>query len=151
LTRHPEGPEEAVRHAAGVIASSVADSGRRAELLTVLGIFGKLVHPDIHPFDIIGRQLMHESLFVQEIMDEGRKEIRRADTLIVLEERFGAEAAASVTEAVNALEDLQQLDQLHRLAIKCPTVEDFREALSAAAQPQPARRRRGSSRRRPPS
>ncbi len=39
LTRHPEAPGEAVRHAADVIERGVTDSGRRAELLTVLGVF----------------------------------------------------------------------------------------------------------------
>jgi hypothetical protein len=91
LTRHPEGPEEAVRHAARAIEVSVPDSGQRAELLTVLGIFGKLAHPDIRPFDIIGRERMKESAFYKEIMDEGRmearKEIGRAHTLTVLDRR----------------------------------------------------------------
>jgi hypothetical protein len=145
LTRHPEGPEEALRYAAGVIERRVTDSVERAELLTVLGVFGTLVHPGINPFEIIGRQRMKDNPFYQAIMNEGRVEEGRANTLANLEERFGAQAAAQVADAVNALEDLAELDRLHRLAIRCAGIEEFRQAL------QPAQPRRTTPRRSPRS
>lgn len=133
LTRHSEGPEEAVRHAAGVIESRVADSVRRAELLTVLGIFGTLGHPDINPFDIIGRQRMRENPFYRQIMNEGRKEAGRAYTLAVLEDRFGSSAVAQVADAVNAVEDPSELDRLFDVARHCTGIDEFRQALGPAA------------------
>lgn len=96
---------------------------------------------------------MKESPFYQQIKaegrDEGLKEARRADTLGVLEERFGAEAAAQVAEAVNALDDLERLERLPRSAARCSSVAEFQAGLSAATTPQPARRRRAAPRRRP--
>jgi hypothetical protein len=76
-------------------------------------------------------------------------ETRRADTLAVLEERLGARAAAQVAGAVNALEDLELLDRLHRLAVRCADIDEFRQALeSATSQPAAPRRRRSPRRRR---
>jgi len=112
----------------------------------VLGIFGTLGYPNIHPFDIIGRHQMKDNPFYQEIMNEGRKETRRQDTIVAVEERFGPEAAAQVAGAVNALEDLTQLDQLFRLAIRCGDIHEFRQALEPATPHQPAPRARRSSR-----
>ena len=142
LTRHPEGPEEAVRHAATIIERQVEKVVRRAELLTVLGVFGTLAHADIDPFNIIGSHRMRESTFYQAIKNEGSKETLRAATLTIVEERFGAEAAAQITDAVNRAEDLTELDRLHRLAIRCAGIDEFRAALPPT--PQPARRRRSS-------
>jgi hypothetical protein len=151
LTRHPEGPEEAVRHAADVIERGAANLVQCGELLTVLGVFGTLAHPNIQPFDLIGRQRMRDNPFYQQIMnegrEEGRKETRREDTLAVLEERLGPQAAAQVADAVNALDNLEELDRLHRLAAKCSAIEEFRQALAPAPTAPPARRRRGSPRR----
>jgi hypothetical protein len=146
LTRHPEGPERAVRHAADVIGSRVNDSVQRAELLTVLSIFGKLRHPRIDPFAIIGRQRMRESPFYQEILaegrDEGRMEARRADTLAILGDRLGAGAAAQVADAVNAVQDLAQLDRLFGAARHCNDIEEFRQALEPGRRPRRSPRRR---------
>ena len=97
---------------------------------------------------------MKESPFYQEIKaegrdegrDEGRKETRRADTLANLEERFGAQAAAQVADAVNALHDLAELDRLHRLASRCAGIDEFRQALQTTEPPQTAPRARRSPR-----
>jgi hypothetical protein len=152
LTRHSEGPEDAVRHAAGVIEGRVSDSVRRAELLTVLGIFGTLAQPDIHPFDIIGRHRMQHSPFYQQIKaeghDEGRKETTRALTLAALAEHLGADAAAQVADRVNAVEDLAELDRLFRVALRCNEIDEFRQALEPAAPRRAAPRPRRSPRRR---
>ena len=88
---------------------------------------------------------MRESLAYHQILDEGRLETLRATTLVNLEERFGAQAAAQVADAVNALEDLAELDRLHRLAVRCAGIEEFRQAL------QPAQPRRTAPRRSPRS
>jgi hypothetical protein len=45
LTRHPQGPEEAVRHAANVIERRVADSVQRGELRPLLSSYDTLGHP----------------------------------------------------------------------------------------------------------
>ncbi len=149
LSHHEREPADAVRYAARVIERRTRDTIRRADLLTVLSIFGRLAYRPLDTIALIGREKMRESLAYHQILDEGRLESRRADTLAAVEVRFGSEAATQVAAAVNALEDLPQLDQLLRLAIGCAAINEFHEALAAAAQP--ARRARGSSRRRPSS
>ncbi len=52
-------------------------------------------------------------------------------TLEVLEIRFGADAAQTFKPALDAIDDLQHLEQLHRAAILAKNVEDFRQALEA--------------------
>jgi hypothetical protein len=86
---------------------------------------------------------MKDNPFYQAIMNEGRVEEGRAKTLVALEERFGAQAAAQVADVVNALEDRTELDRLFRLAMRCAGIEQFRQAL------QPARPRRTTPRRSP--
>jgi hypothetical protein len=147
LTRHPGGPEDAIRRAAQVIERGARNSVECAELLTVLGIFGTLGHPDINAFDVIGRQRMEHNPFYQAIMNEGRKEVGRAYTLAILEDRFGAEAVSQVADAVNALEDPAELERLFGVARRCTGIDEFRQSLEGAA-PQQGRPRRSPRRRR---
>ena len=51
--------------------------------------------------------------------------------LEVLEIRFGADAAQTFKPALEAIDDLQHLEQLHRAAILAENVEDFRQTLEA--------------------
>jgi hypothetical protein len=149
LANHGQAPEAAVVHAADVITRRTRPRIERADLLTILSIFGRLAYPDIDPADIIGREAMRESLFYQEILDEGRIENARAYILATLEERFDKAAAASFAEAITRITDERQLDQLHRLAVRCQTIDEFRAALEAAqAPPRRAPRQRASRRRR---
>jgi hypothetical protein len=149
LSSHGQAPEAAVAHAAEVIARRTRPRIERADLLTILSIFGRLAYPDFNVIDIIGRQTMRESPLYQEILDEGRVEKARADVLAVLEECFDVRTAAAFAEAVNGLNDLDRLDQLHRLAVRCQTIDEFRAGLEAAqAPPRRAPRQRASRRRR---
>jgi hypothetical protein len=85
---------------------------------------------------------MKENPFIQQIKAEGRKEALRESALFALENRFGAQAAGEVADAVNALEDLAQLDRLFRLAVTCQGIDEFRAAL--APTPRPSSRRNPS-------
>jgi hypothetical protein len=144
LCRHGKTPRQAVRHAAAAIAKAPASARQRADLLTVLGIFGRLAYPDLDTFALIGREQMKESPAYREIMDEGRVEERRADILISLEERFGAEAAEQVRADLQTIEDRTRLERLMRLSVRCPDLAAFREALQAEMPPRrrPSRRKR---------
>ncbi len=72
---------------------------------------------------------MRESPFIQECLDEGRREGRRASILAVLSARLGTEAAAEFTEPINHLQSLDQLSELLLTAAKCRGVAGFRQAL----------------------
>jgi hypothetical protein len=88
---------------------------------------------------------MRESPAYEEIRNEGRVEVRRADILANLEERFGAEAAEQVRADVQAIEELTRLKRLHRVSVLCPDLDAFRAALRAEI---PSRRGAGRSTRR---
>ena len=51
--------------------------------------------------------------------------------LEVLELRFGADAAQTLKSALDAIDDLQRLEQLLDAAVLVNNVEDFRQALEA--------------------
>jgi hypothetical protein len=134
LCRHRRRPREAIAHAAAAIEQGEPDSVVRADLLTFLGIFGKLAYPLIDTMTIIGREKMKESTFYQEILDEGRAEGRlktsRAYILDALEARFGREAAAEYQSSLSAIVDPDKLDQMFRMAVRCSGLAEFRRALS---------------------
>jgi hypothetical protein len=141
LCRHGKTPRQAVTHAAAAIERAPVGARQRADLLTVLGIFGRLAYPELDTFALIGRELMKVSPAYQEIMDEGRVEQSRADILMNLEERFGTEADEQVRADVQSVEDLTRLDRLHRLSASCSDLAAFREGLQAEMPP-----RRGAGR-----
>jgi hypothetical protein len=144
LCRHGKTPRQAVVHAAAAIARAPGSARQRADLLTVLGIFGRLAYPELDTFALIGREQMKESPAYREIMDEGRVEDRRDSILINLEERFGTEAAEQVRPDVQTLEDLARLERVLRLSVRCPDLAAFREGLQAEMPPRrrPSRRKR---------
>jgi hypothetical protein len=138
LCRHHRPRREAVTFAARTIAEREGDPVVRADLLTTLCIFGKLAYPELDAVGLIGREQMRESKFYQEILEEGRVEGRtegelrraQADVREVIEERFGAEAAAEFGEALGAIRDPDTLSRLHRQAIRCRRLADLRRALA---------------------
>ena len=81
---------------------------------------------------------MKESKFFEEVLAEGRKEGRmegrvegqRYDILDVLDIRFGAEAKLEFAPSLAAIADSERLSQLHRLAVQCRRVADFRKQFS---------------------
>jgi hypothetical protein len=143
LCRHRRSSRSALVHAAGAIAAAVPDVVVRADLLTTLGLFGRLVHPEIDVWQLIGREQMRESSLYQEILEEGRAEGRletqRAYILEVLQTRFGSQAATTCSASLAGISNSVRLERLFRRALVCAGPEEFQHDL---AQNEPARRRR---------
>jgi hypothetical protein len=118
-----------VVHAAEAIRGRELDGVRRADLLTALGVFGRLRNRELDVFSIIGREQMRESSFFQQVAEEAKVEQARESVLEVLRLRFGEEAAAEFQEAVNRLEHLEQLTALHRLAVQSRRLSQFRRGM----------------------
>lgn len=135
LCRHRQLPLEALAHAAQVIRIRESDGLMRANLLTTLAIFGRLVYREIDVLEVIGRAQMKESPLYQEILEEGRTEGQleraRADIHEVLTLRFGAKSAGTLVEKLRGISDLETLSRLHREAIRCQRIAEFRRALPA--------------------
>ena len=85
--------------------------------------------------------IMRESSFAQYLtqqgIDRGREEgIREStieDILDVLEVRFDADAPGQFAGRIRAIDDLQQLKQLHRAAVQVDNLDAFQHALDAEA------------------
>lgn len=138
LCRHRGGTAQAVAHAAGSIQRKVRDTGRRADLLTILGIFGRLADRGTDVISIIGREQMRESPFYQQLLGEGKVlgELQRGreDILQVLRLRFGQEAAQECLEALTLIEDPERLKYLHQQAVVSRRYSQFRRALEVSHQ-----------------
>lgn len=130
LCDHKQTTATAVTNAADAIRRREMDSLRRAELLTTLGIFGRLVDKELDVLSIIRREEMHESSLAQEFVLEGEQIRARKDVRKVLLLRFGEEAAGEFTEALEHIADLDLLDNLHELAIRARRLSQFRKAIS---------------------
>jgi hypothetical protein len=140
LCRQEKPPQEVVGYAAEAIAAHTTDTVQRADLLTTLAIFGKLVYPGIDVVSLIGREQMRESKVIEEFQEETRVETRRQAVLEVLEIKFGPPAAKEFAKALNTITDSKRLARLHRLALRCSSIEQFRDRFPKSAK---QRKRRG--------
>ena len=129
LCDHGRGEEQAVTYAAQHITAAVDDRVERGNLLTSLGIFGKMQYPGLNAFDLIGREQMRESPFYEEILAEGRIEAQRQSIQEALATRFGEEAVAEFQNVLETIAEAPRLSELLRAAIKCRGVGGFRRAL----------------------
>ena len=132
LCQHGMGPKESIVHAVGVIERAESEPIERADLLTLLGIFGGLAFPKLGAKDIIGREKMKESSFYQEVLLEGSLDTARANVLAILKKRFGAKAMEQVKANVEAANDLKKLQDLVVHAAVCI---DFPAFLKKAPAP----------------
>jgi hypothetical protein len=139
LCRHERPPQDVVGHAAEAITAHTPDTVQRGDLLATLAVFGKLVYPGFDVVNFIGRAQMKESKVILEFQEEARVEARREDILAALEIRFGLPAAKEFAPALNAMTDSKRLAGLLRLALRCSTLEQFRERFPRAGR-QPHRK-----------
>jgi hypothetical protein len=67
--------------------------------------------------------------FIAEGITQGAKEATLKNLLVVLNAKFHAEAVRALTPALQNIEDLQRLEQLHLNAINANTLDAFTETL----------------------
>ena len=77
---------------------------------------------------------MKESRILRRAREEGELLTKRADILEAIEARFGAPAAADLSAAINALDDLERATRIFRLVLRSSTLEQVRSALSEMEQ-----------------
>jgi hypothetical protein len=130
LCDHDQETAQAVARAAEAIRHREMDGLRRAELLTTLGVFTRLVDRELDVLSILGREAMHESTFIQEFVLEGEQIRARKWLLQVLGLRFGEDKAKEFKEALERITDLGRLDELHKLAIQARRLSQFRKAIT---------------------
>ncbi len=121
------------------IASPV-DPPTKGTLLYGLSLFGSLVH-DTSLFEQIPEALMQESPFeqrrrekfigqgIEQGITQGAKEATLKNLLTVLNAKFHVEAVRSINPALQDIDDLQRLEQLHLTAVNAKTLDAFTEVL----------------------
>ena len=77
---------------------------------------------------------MQENPFIQHIkkqgIEQGARETSINNILSVLTERFPQSDVQPVAEALEPIQDLDRLTELHLTAIEIPSVKDFLQALN---------------------
>ncbi len=78
---------------------------------------------------------MQESPFIEYLMqkgiNKGARETSIKNTLSVLTERFPQSDVQPVSQALESIVDIDRLTELHRTAVKIPSVETFLQELYA--------------------
>jgi len=132
LCRDGRPAKQGLAYAAGAIMAVTPDTIIRADLLTTLAIFGKLAYGQMDVMSLIGREHMKESALYAEIGDEAWVETAQADVLAVLEERFGEQAAAACSDAVQRLTKQDKLRNSFAWRSAVPMSKPFNEACEGA-------------------
>ena len=79
---------------------------------------------------------MYESSIVQHFTERGQRQQGIEYVLDVLEIRFHPSAAETLKSAIETIEDLQHLKQLHRSAMQAPNLDEFKQTLTSMTNGQ---------------
>lgn len=66
---------------------------------------------------------------IEQGIEQGKKQHAVEAILTVLEVRFQADVAEKLKPFLGAIDDLQRLDQLHRVAARASNIDEFTHAL----------------------
>ena len=127
-----EAPEW-IRQCVRTIEAGSQDEVQQRETLSDLAILGGLAHDSQTIRDIISEEIVQESSIIQYFtekgIEQGKKQHAVEAILTVLEVRFQADVAEKLKPFLGAIDDLQRLDQLHRVAARASDIDEFTHAL----------------------
>ena len=115
------------------------DPALKADFLTDLAVLCGLVYDSATIMDVISEETMSESSIVRHFTDRAIEQGIEQSTLQVLELRFGPDAVRGLAARVAAVDDVRRLKQLHREAIRAPSLEAFGSLLDASEGSGPPR------------
>lgn len=130
LCKHQMSVSAAVTQAATSIRNREMDGVRRAELLTSLGFFGKLMDRDLDVFALIGRHEVDESGFGKELAKDALERLAREHIAQVIKQRFGEEVLKEVAKALEGVSGEKALEDLFALVLKAKGANRVRKALA---------------------
>jgi hypothetical protein len=107
----------------------------------LLNIFGDLAFPHLDVGGLIGSDNMLTSKLIRSLVAEARRD----DVADILRIRFGEEAGSAALALLQPIEDPERLRELHTLAIRCSSLDEFRAGLAAPPPPGSPPRRRARS------
>ena len=135
LMKPPDSLEtpEWISHCARTIDTNTEDESRKKEALADLAILGGLVYDSQTIREAISEGTMQESSIIQYFtekgIEQGKKQYAVEAILAVLEVRFQTDVAEKLKPFLGAIDDLQRLDQLHRVAARASDIDEFTQAL----------------------
>ncbi len=118
------------------------DVPNKTEYLGSLAVLGNLVYDSQTILDIILEETMQQPSIIEYVapqaheqgvqrgIQQGRRESTRKHILEVLTLRLQPETAQTFKPTLEAIDDLQRLEQLFHAAMQAETPEDFKQALS---------------------
>ena len=131
-----EAPEW-IRRCVRTIETGSQDEVQQRETLTDLAILGGLAHDSQTIRNIISEEIVQESSIVQYFteksfeqgIEQGKKQQAVEAILTVLEVRFQTDIAEKLRPFLGAIDDLERLDALHRVAARASDLDEFTQAL----------------------
>ncbi len=115
-------------------AADSIDVVNKPEYLGSLAILGNLVYDSQTILDIISEETMLQPPIVEYVApqarEQGAKETTRKHILEVLKLRLQFDATQTFKSTLEAIDDLQHLEQLFSTAMQVKTQEDFMQALN---------------------
>lgn len=107
------------------------DVPNKPAYLGSLAVLGNLIYDPETISNIISEETMNQPSIIEYWGEQARQQSTRENILEALDIRLQVDASQIFKSALEAIDDLQRLKQLHRAAILAENVEDFRQALEA--------------------
>jgi hypothetical protein len=107
------------------------DTQTRGTLLFALSTLGSIAHDLTFLQKLISEEMMQESPFIEHLMQKGARENSINNIQSVLTKRFPQSDVQHVEQALESIQDLDRLTELHLTAIDTPSVEAFLQELNA--------------------
>ena len=135
LMKRPAGVDSEEWFRRCVQTADSIDVPNKPAYLGSLAVLGNLIYDPETISNIILEETMNQPSIIEYWTEQARqqsaREIARENILEAIELRLQADAPQTFKPALEAIDDLQRLKQLHRAAILAENVEDFRQALEA--------------------
>ena len=118
------------------------DTQTRGTLLFALSTLGSIAHDLTFLQKLISEEMMQESPFIEHLIqkyseqgiEQGSREMSTKNILSVLTERFPQSDVQPVEQALESIQDIDRLTELHRTAVKTPSLEVFLQTLNASEE-----------------
>ena len=108
------------------------DSQTRSTLFFAMKTLGSLVHDLTFLERLISEDMMQDFPYIEHLRQQGARDTSIKVTLSVLTKRFPLQDVQPVRNALESIEDLDHLSELHLMSIDTNSVEEFLRALSAS-------------------
>ena len=128
--------EEWLKKCVEKIEAAPVDTQTRGTLFLALSTLGNLVYDITLLQKFISEEMMQESPFIEHLIqkytEQGARENSINNIQSVLTKRFPQSNVQPIEQALESIQDLDRLTELHLTAIDTPSVEAFLQALNGS-------------------